>query len=50
MFDLVYVCSNLNAKGKRTYSVKWVRMGGKIQIYKGCFVKVKNLLLNRKYR
>jgi hypothetical protein len=39
MFDLVYVCSNLSAKGKgylcnsekfRPFSVNWVRMGGKI--------------------
>jgi hypothetical protein len=51
------VCSNLNAKGKgylcnfekfRPFSVKWVRMGGKIKTYEGCFAKVKNLLLNRK--
>jgi hypothetical protein len=28
--------------------LKWVRMGGKIKIYEGCFAKVKNLLLNRK--
>jgi hypothetical protein len=59
MFDLMYVCSNLSAKGKgylynsekfRSFSVKWVRMGGKIKTYEGCFAKVKNLLLNRKYR
>jgi hypothetical protein len=33
-----------------SFSVKWVRMGGKIQTYEGYFAKVKNLLLNRKYR
>jgi hypothetical protein len=59
MFDLVYVCPNLNPKEKgylcnsekcRSFSVKWVRMGGKIKTYEGCFAKVKNLLLNCKYR
>jgi hypothetical protein len=59
MFDLVYECSNLNAKGKghlcnlekcRSFSVKCERMGGKIKTYEGCFAKVKNLHLNRKYR
>jgi hypothetical protein len=39
-----------NSKKFRSFSVKWVRMGGKIKIYEGCFAKVKNLLLNRKYR
>jgi hypothetical protein len=52
MFDLVYVCSNLNAKGKgylcnskkfRSFSVKWVRMGGKIKTYEGCFAKGQEL-------
>jgi hypothetical protein len=40
MFDIVYVCSNLSTKEKgylcnsekfRPFSVKWVRMGGKIK-------------------
>jgi hypothetical protein len=41
MIDLVYVCSNLSAKGKKRYlcnfekcgpfSVNWVRMGGRIK-------------------
>jgi hypothetical protein len=41
MFDFVYVCSNLNAKREkghlcnsekyRSFSVKWVRMGGAIK-------------------
>jgi hypothetical protein len=32
-----------NSEKFRSFSVKWVRMGGKI--YEGCFAKVKNLLL-----
>jgi hypothetical protein len=39
-----------NSKKYRSFSVKWERMGGKIKTYEGCFAKVKNLLLNRKYR
>jgi hypothetical protein len=34
----------------RSFSAKWESMGGKIKIYEGCFAKVKNLLLNHKYR
>jgi hypothetical protein len=34
----------------RSFSVKWVRMGSKIPMYEGSFAKVKNLLLNHKYR
>jgi hypothetical protein len=37
-------------KKYRSFSVKWMRMGGRIQRYEGCFPKVKNLLLNHKYR
>jgi hypothetical protein len=42
-----YLC---NSEKCRSFSVKWVRMGGKIKTYEGCFAQVKNLLLNRKYR
>jgi hypothetical protein len=34
-----------NSEKFRSFSVQWVRMGGKIQTYEGCFAKVKNLLL-----
>jgi hypothetical protein len=52
MFDLVFVCSNLNVKGKgyfynsgksRSFGAKWVRMGGKIKTYEGCFAKKQEL-------
>jgi hypothetical protein len=39
-----------NFEKYRSFSVKWVKMGGRIQKYEGYFAKVKNLLLNRKYR
>jgi hypothetical protein len=48
MFDLLYVCQNFNAKVKgsfynsrkfRSFGAKWVRMGGKIKTYEGCFAK-----------
>jgi hypothetical protein len=39
-----------NSEKYRFLSVKWVKMGGRIQKYGGCFAKVKNLLLNREYR
>jgi hypothetical protein len=48
MFDLMYVCKNFNVKAQGSFSnsgkfrslgVKWVRMGGKIKTYEGCFAK-----------
>jgi hypothetical protein len=39
-----------NSEKYRSFSVKRERMGGKIKTYEGCFVKVKNSLLNRKYK
>jgi hypothetical protein len=39
-----------NSEKYRSFSVKWERMGGKIETYEDYFVKVKNLLLNRKYK
>jgi hypothetical protein len=38
-----------NSEKYRFLSVKWVKMGGRIQKY-GYFAKVKNLLLNCEYR
>jgi hypothetical protein len=39
-----------NSEKYRFLSVKWVKMGGRIQKYGGYFAKVMNLLLNREYR
>jgi hypothetical protein len=60
MFDLVYMCLIGMQKGKkrhlcksgkfRSFSVKWVRMGGKIKIYEGCSVKSQELTFKPKWR
>jgi hypothetical protein len=52
VFDLLYVCQNLNVKAKgsfcnpaklKSFGVKWVRMGGKIKICEDCLAKRQEL-------